>query len=241
VERHFSLFVNANMPGKAAADLVGIKFGRLLVVSGPEKLPGKDQIKWRCVCDCGNSTFSSGASLKKGTSKSCGCYMKERRTTHGFTTSGKRKPEYITWCNMRDRCNKPHAKGYERYGGRGIKVCNRWLEHFENFLSDMGLKPSPKHTLDRIDVNGNYCPENCKWSTTKEQASNRRNSHFVVAFGETILAADCSKKYGIDGSLFRRWEMKGLDITSQIKRIQERRLSSPDWKKKKRKSSTPVS
>lgn len=152
---------------------VGAKVGilTLLGVIGRSKNGAK---VWRCLCDCGNIKDIVSSSLRAGLTRSCGCfYLKcsqDIRKTHGMSGS----TEYHSWAAMKQRCYYQGHQEYENYGGRGIAVCEEWLDSFESFLQDMGHKPSEKHSIDRIDVNGNYCKENCKWSTPKEQAANTR-------------------------------------------------------------------
>ncbi len=133
---------------------------------------------WLCRCECGNEKEILLISLKTGNTKSCGCSTQELRTKgitkHGHNQTGKRSPTYISWDNMIGRCNRPSQLRYKHYGGRGITYDVRW-KSFANFLEDMGERPKGK-TLDRIDVDGNYCKENCRWATNKEQNNNKQKT-----------------------------------------------------------------
>lgn len=141
-------------------------------------------------------------SLIRGFTRSCGCLGAETRVTSN-TTHGHRKRNgnatqvYAAWCSMKNRCHNATADRYDRYGGRGIKICDRWLESFENFLADMGEPPSPQHSLDRIDVNGNYEPSNCRWATQKEQSNNKQSSRKVTIDGITLTAKEWSERSGV--------------------------------------------
>ena len=161
-----------------AINLSNKTFGRLLVI----KRVGSDKYGcalWLCLCDCGNIVIIRGASLtaKNKPTQSCGCLhsenAKKAKTKHGHCTRVTRSTEWIAWKNMKTRCHNINAQYYKDYGGRGITVCDRW-NSFENFLADMGPKPSPDYSIDRINNDGDYCPENCKWSTAKEQRTNQR-------------------------------------------------------------------
>lgn len=159
-------------------DLVGQKFGRLTVLR--EEKPhvstsGKNIHMWLCVCECdGKEVILRGDSLRHGRTKSCGCLRiqkcKERKASHGMVG----QPEYKVWSNMKSRCYNSNTANYPNYGGRGIKVCERWLESFENFYEDMGERPSKNHSIERLDVNGGYSLENCIWIENEKQTRNQR-------------------------------------------------------------------
>jgi len=165
-------------------DLTGKRFGRLTVIERGEN-GRRGQRRWRCLCDCGRETIVTGGNLRSGGTKTCGCM--EGVLKHG-ATRGSRSAEYRAWLAMKHRCLNPNLLHFKNYGGRGITVCDRWLHHqddgvhpFLNFLADMGPRPEgrtgkmPTFSLDRIDNDGNYEPSNCRWATTKEQMTNRRN------------------------------------------------------------------
>lgn len=154
-------------------DLTGQKFGRLTVLecSGRNK---HGSAIWLCRCACGNGKVIHGGSLRNGSSKTCGCSHSELATQLNLVHGKHGTPEYRAWKAMITRCTNPNAANYSYYGGKDVCVCERWRHSFENFYADMGQKPTSKHSLDRIDANGNYEPSNCRWATTGVQRINRR-------------------------------------------------------------------
>lgn len=179
-----------------ATDLTGKKFARWLVTG---KSPRKGN--WECVCDCGTAKSVGSYNLTSGASRSCGCLMREvnklTRRTHGASINHKVTPEYAAWMHLKSRCENQDNKAYQFYGERGITVCKEWDESFEAFLKDMGPKPSSAHSIDRIDVNGNYEPSNCRWATRKEQARNKTSNRMVVYNGREMTMAEAAELAGI--------------------------------------------
>lgn len=162
-------------------DLTGQTFGRLTVLGRGEH-KGRHRL-WSCRCTCGAEKDVLGFNLKSGITTSCGCYRREvcaerataRMTKHGDAAGGGMTSEYRAWVDMRARCEKPQCRAFPYYGARGIKVCERW-SNFATFLDDMGRRPSPRHSLDRIDNDGDYTPENCRWATRDVQSHNKRGA-----------------------------------------------------------------
>lgn len=179
---------------------VGNRYGRLLVLEpapAPEHYKEKRQGFWRCRCDCGNVVVANGALLRRGYTRSCGCLTREiwtqQRTKHGLHQSA----EYGIWNHIKRRCHDPRDDGYYAYGARGITMCDEWRDSFEAFFAYIGPRPTPAHTVDRIDNTRGYEPGNVRWATRREQANNRRNNVRLTYRGKTQLIAEWADELGI--------------------------------------------
>lgn len=179
-------------------EITGERFGRWLVLE--EKDQSKSYMRnFLCKCDCGNYKVVQLSSLTTGRSTSCGCYKKEeninRLTKNGRAENGKHTGEYNSWSIMIQRCTNSNHERYKNYGGRGISVCDRWLESFDNFLEDMGKRPTPNHSIDRFpNINGNYEPINCRWATKEQQYRGKTDNRWVELNGERMIISDFCKK-----------------------------------------------
>lgn len=186
-------------------DVAGMKFGRLTVVSRSDKKPAGG-VFWNCLCDCGNMTTATSYKMKIGHTSSCGCYRKDlietgMNTSHGLARSEKKT--YKTWKEMRQRCNNPNSDKFKWYGGRGISIEKRW-DDFALFFKDMGRRPEGK-TLDRIDNDGNYNPDNCQWITPIEQTRKQPKHRLNMEIAKSIRVEHASgatpkmlgEKYGV--------------------------------------------
>ena len=190
---------------KPYKSLIGKKFGRLTVVSLVESDVGtKIPTKWLCKCDCGNTIKALGYNLNNGNTKSCGCLRKEfaknKKYIHGCTKTRL----HTTWSHMKQRCENTNDKAFKHYGGRGIKICDEWHDFacFRDWALVNGY--SDDLTIDRIDVNGNYEPSNCRWVTLKEQQTNKRNNAFIIFDGKRKCLAEWAKEFGCRQSSVHR-------------------------------------
>lgn len=200
------------MPSRIELE-VGQRFGRLTAMAFVRKDKGRPAI-WRFRCECGNTHETQASSVMHNLTRSCGCLRRETGATAGrgrATHRMARSPEYEAWNSMIQRCTNPNAQAFQQYGGRGIKVFDLWRT-FENFLADMGPRPSPKHSIDRINNDGNYEPGNCRWATRKEQQRNMRNNRMIVVDGVSMMLVEAVERAGLDymmvyGRLYRGWDI----------------------------------
>lgn len=212
-------------------DLSGIKFGRLTCI----EVAGRDDksrcVLWKCQCECGNQTLVRSNSLLMGNTKSCGCLQRSiasdestKRTKHGLTRRGKRTSGvYKSWAHMKQRCLNKENSSYLDYGGRGITICDAWM-NFENFYK-WAMKNGYKEglTIERIDVNGNHEPSNCKWIPKSEQPSNRRSNHYITLNSEQKTLSEWARVHNINprtvfSRLYSGWPIERLFEPSRVKR-----------------------
>lgn len=180
-------------------DLTGKKYGKLLVVERAENAKGGIAV-WRCLCDCGKTSLVRGSNLKSGAVQSCGClkHQPAHNRTHGLS----KDPLYMRWNQIKMRCLNPSCKSYGNYGGRGIKLCDEWkdsVEAFAKWAIENGY--SEELTIERIDNNGDYCPENCKWIPKNEQPNNRRSCYSITYNGKTQNLTEWCKELGLNYKL----------------------------------------
>lgn len=190
-------------------NLLGQKFGRLIVLS---EAPSRGRhYYWACACECGRQTTVCTTHLRSGKIDNCSCKKSERISVKIRTHGQSHSPEFNSWASMWDRCTNKNNKSYSRYGSRGISVCERW-DSFENFLADLGKRPSIKHSLNRLKNDGNYEPGNCTWSTKKEQANNRRSSLYLVFGGSKKTASEWADSLGMSYQTLQSRLQRGWPI-----------------------------
>lgn len=227
-------------------DISGKSFGRLVAIEYAGRVVNKSGNRttlWRCKCDCGNETVVRYPLLISGTTCSCGCkkiesdhlnnIKKRKSVSRGFCFEGNldNHPLRLIWKSMLMRCNNPNVKNYNNYGGRGIKVCDRWSGDlgFENFVNDMGERPDGT-TLDRIDVNVGYCPENCRWATDTEQANNRTDNVYVIVGDRQITAKQFCIALGLNYWVAIKQIQRGYDINIIAKDV---RFNKGNYRRRK--------
>lgn len=207
------------MKSTTLKDRSGLRYGRLFVIQREANLG--PHIAWLCRCDCGATTVVRGMQLQSGHTTSCGCRKREvmaqlgdvgrKNRTHGCTNT----PEFRCWSSMHTRCDNPHSQGYARYGGRGITICEQWRS-FESFLADMGPRPTMHHSIDRIDVNGNYEPRNCRWATPTEQSRNQRTNRVFTINGRSQSVAAWAEEVGMKADTVRHRLDRGLSLREAL-------------------------
>lgn len=209
--------------GKTRVDLTGRRFGRLRAVERVGAIvlsTGARVVVWACECDCGTRTLVRHPGLASGHTRSCGCLMRESRgrtnLTHGATRGRAQTREHKAWANMLTRCRNPRANFFARYGGRGIKVCERW-EKFENFLSDMGPSPGRGYSLDRVDSDGHYEPGNCRWATLSRQARNTSRNRLYEHGGVRLCLSDWSERLGLSADTIRSRLHRGDSVADALR------------------------
>lgn len=194
----------------------GKVFNRITVIRATDKKTGNKTI-YECRCSCGNTVFTDKYKLSSGHTKSCGCFKLDNLSATKFKHGMLKTPEYKAWSSMKQRCQNKRNKAFPYYGGRGITVCDRWLNSFESFYLDMGQRPTPKHSIDRIDVNGNYEPKNCRWATTNQQAANRRDTTKYLFNNELMALSYIAKLAGIPQTTMQRLVRdKGMTVEQVI-------------------------
>jgi hypothetical protein len=188
-------------------EIVGRRFGSIVVLAQDGTMYGGAHRRMKCLCQCGRSFHASANNLLRGRQQSCGClcYRGGKKQSH---------PEYSVWENMKQRCRNRNSPHWHNYGGRGVAVCERWSQSFWNFLTDMGQRPTGLHTLERIDNDGDYEPNNCRWATRKEQQRNRRANHLISYNGRLLCMAELAELFGCEVSALRSRIRRGQDFGS---------------------------
>ena len=192
--------------------MIGTSFGRLTVISIAGR-SSNNQLKYKCQCLCGQTTIVRKSNLTDGHTKSCGCYRRELGHIKNLSHGGVGSDAYGIWESIKKRCCNPKSKNWENYGGRGITICDRWKDDYGLFLKDMGERPFKGAQIDRIDNNKGYEPENCRWTTSKNNNRNRRNNTMIEFKGQSRCLAEWAEIMGLkQGTLLNRirkgWAME---------------------------------
>ncbi len=218
-------------------DMTNLRFGNVVVLRIAP--PSKGKAKWVCVCDCGSEFTTCGGKLRCGDVISCQKCSKKRvqesRTTHGQ----RRSAEYRIWTHIKSRCLNEKVPEFKHYGGRGVFICDRWKNSFENFLADMGPRPGPQYSIDRRDNDGGYEPNNCRWASKKEQANNTRANRRVTIGHETKNMTQWADEIGVKREVIHKRLKRGVDIsrllepTARAKTFAFRGIVAtiPEWSK----------
>lgn len=197
---------------------IGVRYGRLIVT---EILRENGKTYAKCICDCGGSALRLIGGLRQGSTRTCGCARHYAHVVHGNARVGKTTTEYRIWKAMRSRCETPTCPAYSNYGGRGIVVCERWGV-FANFLADMGRRPSLQHSLDRINNDGPYSPDNCRWATKVQQGRNSRKNRLITFNNETLPISEWTERVGFHAWTIGQRLREGWSIERAITTAERR-------------------
>lgn len=200
-------------------DITGMRFGKLVAIkpNGFDQSPSRKHIRWDCECDCGAKHNLRLNALRSGGAVSCGC--NRRTATHKRTHNMTKTPEYQTWARIKSRCFNKNNQDYSEYGGRGIQMAKEWVDSFETFYADMGPRPLGMSSIDRIDPNGDYCKQNCRWADDAMQSRNKRNNVLLTLDGMTMCQSDWATLLGIGVSaLIRRLSIHGVEKSLSMKK-----------------------
>jgi len=195
--------------------MIGVRFGRLVVLARHPKNNSGGNEMFDCICDCGRERVAVGTALRRGITYTCGCGRLPGGESINRTHGQSKRPEYSVWKAMRQRCSNIHSPDYPNYGGRGITVCERWNSSFENFIADIGSIP-PGMSLDRIDNNQGYSPENCRLTTNAVQGRNKRTNKLLTYNGETKPLVDWSIETGICAETISRRVDNGWSVEDAL-------------------------
>ena len=198
-------------------DKIGKQFGNLTILEIFYKHIYNQNVTFsKCKCKCGKIKDIRFNSIRMGHTTSCGCLRKETCKNINLSHNLSNTPEYRAWMSMKQRCLNSKNEKYPHYGGRGIKICQRWIDSFENFLLDVGLKPSSKHSLDRKNVDGNYTPKNCHWATAKEQGRNKQKTIYAELNGRTKSLLEWCEIYNVAYDRVRIRVLRGMDVSKAL-------------------------
>lgn len=201
---------------RSIGNITGLEVGRLKALRCLDSKFTSSSY-YECQCSCGNLTNVTGAQLvRKRATVSCGCIAREiasaRLLTHGMSHS----TEFVSWDRMKARCYNANCPGYEKYGARGILMCDRWRNSFQNFFDDMGFKPTPEHTVDRIDNSKGYSPENCRWATKREQTHNSSQVKYLTFGGKTMVIMDWARELKMDRTTLGKRLSSGWSVEEAL-------------------------
>lgn len=199
---------------------IGKTYGRLTVLSLSYN-PNTRMYISKCKCECGSVKEYDFNRLRNGNTTSCGCYLRDIRGKASITHNMSKSKEYNTWRHIKERCFNKKSEFYDNYGGRGITMCERWKDSFEHFFADMGYAPSSEHSIDRINVNGNYEPGNCRWATDRQQGQNKRATFYITYGGRIKSTCEWEDLLGLKRGRLRAAYKRGVDMVSYIDRIRQ--------------------